>query len=98
MMEKEVKRVRLVGLITRKPHVTALLVLSNGLVIVLLKSSRRPYRDVTQYGNAGCPSLLSSCDKTIISAWVRGLADSSILCASYVVDINRMVLCSYIRF
>ncbi len=26
---------------------TALPVLSNGLVIVLLKSSRRPYRDVT---------------------------------------------------
>ncbi len=33
---------------------TALLVLSNGLVIVLLKSSRRPYRDVTLYHAHSC--------------------------------------------
>ena len=50
---------------------------------------------VCQYGNA---SVLSSWDRTMMSACVWGLVDSSILHASYVVDLNLMVLCLYIQF
>ena len=42
---------------------TALLVLSNGLVTVLLKSSRRPYRDVTVM-------VVVAVDMVVIGGWV----------------------------
>lgn len=49
-----------------------------------------------QYGNAWRPSTPSSWDRTMMSACVWGLAGSSTLRASYVVDLNRMVLWWYI--
>ena len=51
-----------------------------------------------QYGNAARPSTLSSCDRTMMSVCVCGLADSSILHPLYVINLNQMVLCSYIWF